>query len=99
MPTTPPAAHGPPPKLPASCAACRPGMTSENALAASITPAPKPNRLSCTRSDKRCENSTGSVPSAVASAATEPPISALCTTGLPWMKVQLCMSRTSAPAT
>ena len=58
-----------------------PGATREKALAANITPAPKPYRLSCTFCGKVWANSTGSVPSAVAAAAIMPPSSASATCG------------------
>ena len=80
-PITLPAAQGLPPARFWALAASRPGMISEKAQAANITPAPKPNSVSCTRSDRRCENITGTVPSAVATAATEPPRKAFHTTG------------------
>ena len=66
---------------PAFFAAARPGRIREKEQAASITPAPNPNRMSCVRSEMRCENSTGSVPSAVASAAISPPCHASDTLG------------------
>jgi hypothetical protein len=97
-PITPPAAQLPPPNTPTCLAACSPGMISEKALAASITPAPKPNSVSCSRSGSRCENSTGSVPSAVASAATEPPTKALHTSGSARTNCQNCDATTSTPA-
>ena len=75
-----------------------PGMISEKALAASITPAPKPNSVSCARSDRRCENTIGKVPSAVASAATEPPVRACSTTGRLAANCQNCAPSTSTPA-
>jgi hypothetical protein len=49
-----------------------PGRASENALAASITPAPKPNIVSCVRCAMVRANSAGKVPAAVAPAATQP---------------------------
>src|SRR5256885_13512907 len=61
-----------------------PGRISEKAHAASMTPAPKPNRVSCVRSDRRWDSITGTVPSAVASAAAEPPARAWKTTGWFW---------------
>lgn len=79
--------------------ACNPGITSENEQAANMTPAPKPKSVSCTRSDNFCENSTGKVPSAVAKAATEPPMSALKTTGLARTSPQTCDSKIKMPAT
>ena len=72
-PTMPPAAHDPAPRLSALAMA---GTMSEKAQAASITPAPKPSKVSCRRCDSRCDSSTGTVPSAVAKAAIEPPSSA-----------------------
>ena len=60
-PTKMPAPQGP---CPSSPAAAMPGATSEKALAASMTPAPKPYRLSCTFCGRVWANSTGSVPSA-----------------------------------
>jgi hypothetical protein len=50
-----------------------PGSASENALAASITPAPKPNMVSCVRWAMSRANTAGKVPAAVAPAATQPP--------------------------
>src|SRR5690606_4836790 len=77
-PTISPALHGP---WPSSPAASMPGATRENAHAASLTPAPNPNIPSCTFSDSACENMTGTVPSAVAPAASRPPASASATCG------------------
>jgi hypothetical protein len=73
-------------------------MISEKTLAASITPAPKPNSMSCVRSDTRCENTMGKVPSAVASAATAPPVRAWSTTGRLAANCQNCAPSTSTPA-
>ncbi|CFP58839.1 Uncharacterised protein [Bordetella pertussis] len=58
-----------------------PGTTSEKALAASMTPAPKPNMQSCTRCDRVWEKSAGTAPRAVAPAATMPPAMARATCG------------------
>jgi len=58
-----------------------PGATSENALAASMTPAPKPNMLSCAFCGMVRAKRMGNVPSAVAPAATSPPSSASATCG------------------
>ncbi len=83
-PMTPPAAQLPPPNSSWVRTASSPGRISEKAHAASMTPAPKPNRVSCVRSDRRWDSITGTVPSAVASAAAEPPARAWKTTGWFW---------------
>ncbi len=98
MPITLPAAQRPPPKTPMDLAASRPGMTSENAHAASMTPAPKPNSVSCTRSDSRCENITGTVPKAVAMAAMEPPTNACMITGLALASSHVWVTTQTPPA-
>ncbi|MNV32217.1 hypothetical protein D3C71_1235480 [compost metagenome] len=77
-PTVSPAPQGPMPWL---SAAAMPGATSENALAASMTPAPKPNMLSWTFCGMVRANRMGKVPSAVAAAATRPPSKASATCG------------------
>ncbi|MNT92848.1 hypothetical protein D3C72_2341990 [compost metagenome] len=58
-----------------------PGATSEKAQAASITPAPKPNMLSCAFCGMVRAKRMGSVPSPVAPAATRPPSRASATCG------------------
>ena len=92
-PTMPPACHGP---APCPLAAASAGMMSENEQAASITPAPKPSIESLARCENCCDSSTGTVPSAVASAAMLPPSSAPCTRGSPMKGA--CSSRSSAAA-
>ncbi|KAG1530264.1 hypothetical protein G6F50_017434 [Rhizopus delemar] len=77
-PTVRPAPHGP---IPWVLAASMPGATSEQAPAASITPAPKPNMLSCTFCGMVRAKRMGSVPSAVAAAAPQPPSRASATCG------------------
>src|SRR5690606_7854265 len=62
--------HGP---APWCSAAMIPGKASENALAASITPAPKPSIVSCARCEILRVKSAGSAPMAVAAAAALPP--------------------------
>jgi hypothetical protein len=95
-PMVPPASQAP---APAAREALMPGMMSENEQAASITPAPKPNMVSCVRSEMRCDSITGTVPRAVASAATLPPIRAASTTGWPAIHCQTCSEPTSPPST
>ncbi len=57
-------------------AAAMPGTISENAVAASITPAPKPSSESLTAWGMRRMTSTGTAPSAVPKAQSPPPSSA-----------------------
>src|SRR5690606_29618638 len=69
------------PQLPAPSrrAVSSAGSTSENALAASMIPAPNPSRASCTRRLNDLANNTGKVPTMVAPAAIEPARNAACT--------------------
>ena len=53
-----------------------PGTISEKAVAASITPAPKPNKVSLTATGIFRITSTGTAPSAVPNAHNAPPCSA-----------------------
>ena len=50
------------------------GMMSEKLLAASISPAPKPSIMLLARREMRLGSTTGKLPSAVAAAATRPPL-------------------------
>ena len=61
---------------PRLCAAAMPGTISEKAVAASITPAPKPNKVSLTATGIFRITSTGTAPSAVPNAHNAPPCSA-----------------------
>ena len=53
-----------------------PGTISENAVAASITPAPKPSNVSLSAKGMRRITNTGTAPSAVPSAQMAPPCNA-----------------------
>ncbi|MNE36250.1 hypothetical protein D3C80_1300540 [compost metagenome] len=57
-------------------AAAIPGTISENAVAASMTPAPKPSKVSLSATGIRRMTSTGTAPKAVPSAQIAPPCSA-----------------------
>ncbi|MNP64467.1 hypothetical protein D3C76_1599660 [compost metagenome] len=70
---TPLAAHG---VIPRFSAAAMPGTISENAVAASITPAPKPSSVSLSVWGIRRITSTGTAPSAVPRAQIAPPCNA-----------------------
>ena len=84
-------------------AASRPGMISENEHAASITPAPKPISASCPRADRLRVPKAGSVPKAVAAAASSPACSAIAVTELRpapapgVIHVQPCCRSSTAP--
>ncbi|MNP34867.1 hypothetical protein D3C76_1281740 [compost metagenome] len=71
--TNPPAPHLP---RPMAWAASSPGMISEKAVAASITPAPKPSRVSASATGMLRITSTGTAPRAVPRAHSAPPSSA-----------------------
>ncbi|MFZ3042662.1 MAG: hypothetical protein WA108_12905 [Thiobacillus sp.] len=60
-----------------SVPASTPGRISEKAAAAAITPAPKPSMMSSQRVEILRMKSAGNAPSAVASAATPEPASAI----------------------
>lgn len=81
-PTIKPALHAPAPSRRASSS---PGSTSENALAASMIPAPNPSSASCVCRSSPRANKAGKVPTAVAAAATEPAANAASTGGTPGM--------------
>ncbi|MNE52558.1 hypothetical protein D3C80_1472330 [compost metagenome] len=66
----PPAPQG---LKPMDWAAPRPGMIRENAVAASITPAPKPSSVSASATGMLRMTSTGTAPNAVPSAHNAPP--------------------------
>ncbi|MNC45629.1 hypothetical protein D3C75_946060 [compost metagenome] len=66
----PPAPQG---LKPMDWAAPNPGMIRENAVAASITPAPKPSNVSANATGMLRMTSTGTAPSAVPSAHNAPP--------------------------
>ena len=66
-----------------SVAASIPGMINENAVAASMTPAPNPSMVVVAFCDTFLAASTGSAPNAVAAAVPAVAINAALTTGLP----------------
>lgn len=61
---------------PSFSAAAIPGTINEKAVAASITPAPNPNRVSLSASGILRMTNTGTAPSAVPRAQTAPPCNA-----------------------
>ncbi|MNN77350.1 hypothetical protein D3C81_1938050 [compost metagenome] len=89
------AAHG---LMPRFSAAAMPGMISENAVAASMTPAPKPSSESLSAWGMRRITSTGTAPSAVPRAQIAPPCNARDSRGSRSSQASPCATSKLMPA-
>src|SRR5471032_638257 len=82
---------------PMALAASSPGTISENAVAASMMPAPNPSSPSDTATGIPLITSTGTAPSAVPRAAIEPPSNARINLGSRFNQAMPCMTSSAVP--